>query len=631
MPSTPTDLNLNLGDLGNLGGNEGLVFSQQLDSRQVLASIVLSDDSLQQVLAIDPESDSFSRLSEYKDLFSVKTDTSSTVISLTSQASSPEIARQRLSNLINVFQKRLDDLRRTDASRRSQFIQQDLQEVEQNLATAEQALVSFQEKSNLIDGDIQTKELVISLNALRVSEAQLIAQLESSKAEVKALAKRLGKTPQQSVQILRLSDSPEYQGIQNKLSEVKVEMAAAQSQFADNHPQVQKLLAEQNELLQRQQEYIGQTPSITRARDRSIGQNYASLIERLILAETESQALQQQVAQLQTQIKQLNQQLRGIPSDQVRLADLKRKYNLAESVYNGLIAQVQASRVNAFSLYPNVQVLDQPLINPKAVGPGLKPIALGALLASLFGSAAIILFLDKRRPLLTQDDLDSTGLPVMGQIVHHRVHTKIDQALVTEFGFQHLASTVSMAPLVNRYLMISSATRGEGKTTVILGLANALLALGFRVLVVDADFYQSKLTKSLGYQRQEILEAGLQPLKVLPSLDLLAPQPKAQETMEFVAHGTLEQLLAVVQSKGQYDYILVDTPPIESANETVLMAQFLINVLLVVWPTVSDRSSFLESLEKLKQQQAKIWGLVINGIEGVKGDSQERPNEVKGE
>jgi Mrp family chromosome partitioning ATPase len=64
---------------------------------------------------------------------------------------------------------------------------------------------------------------------------------------------------------------------------------------------------------------------------------------------------------------------------------------------------------------------------------------------------------------------------------------------------------------------------GEGKTTVTLGLARALVDLGFRVLMVDGDFLQAELTHKLGYTKE--LNSTPTPISIEPNLNLLPAIP----------------------------------------------------------------------------------------------------------
>ena len=614
LPNSTADLNLDLGTLGDLEGGEGLIFSQQIDSRQILASIMESDDSVRRVWAQDPQKDLYPTLIKYRDLFSVKPDNASTIISLSAEGSSQDIARDRLSLFINAFQERLTELRDDDVSQRSEFIQKDLVEAQETLKLAGQRLAEFQEQSNLVISDNQAAELVKAINTLSLKQGEVLAQFQANQARLSNLSARLNQTPYQAILALRLSEDKGYQTIKTKLSQLDIELLEAQTLFTDEHPQVQYLLAQRDELSRQQSNYILEVTGEIGGVDPSVGQNYASLIQDMILAESDTHALQQQALTLQSHLEQLSYRLRQLPAAQTRLADLQRNYNIAEGVYNGLVAQIQANRLNAFSTYPSVQILDQPAFHSKPVGPGRKPIALGALLASVFGSAAITLFLEGRDPLLFTKDLT---LPKIGQIPALSSKAVLDNAqLGITLEFQQLALAISKMPLRHQRLLMTSPLDGEGKTTVTRGLAIALNVLGFRVLMIDGDIFNQALSQRLGVTDADRSNKEITLHPISHYLDLLRLNLDEDKAKKFFVQNEFSKYLDDLQKKEQYDYLLIDSLPISTCSETAAMLSSIHNVLLVLWPQKSLKNSFYHSLEILNQHNIKTSGLILNGTVG---------------
>lgn len=618
LPTTTRSLNADLGTLGILSGGE-VAFSQQLNPLKALSSILLSDQVMDQVLAEDPEKDEFSRLGSYKDLFSVSPENESTVITLTATGSSPEIAEERLVRLIDVFQSRLIELRQSNALQSSQLVEQEMAQAEKKLQEARQELTSFQASANLVDVDSQTNEAVVAISQLTRSQAEVFAQARAKDAQSEILAARLNMSPEQAVQALRLGESDRYRFFQQKLSEVTAALVEAQAIYTNQHPTVQNLLFQRDELLRQVSQSVSEATSNSQVEDNPAGESSAGLIQQLILTESESVALQQQAVQMQALIDQLNQTLRLMPAQQARLAELQRRYEIAEGIYKGLVAKTQEAKLGAFSAYPNVQVLDQPDVDPLPTEPKVKLILLGALMASVTGSAAIALLLESRNPLLTLDDIQSTDLPTLGNIRSFQGFNHGISFENTEV-FQHLASAISMLPLSNQRLMITSATAGEGKSTVTLGLGMALVALGFRVLLVDGDFRQAKLSQVVkNFKSFSVGEPNAHALfslfKVYPNLDLLSLSEQQGNILEFIAHGQFEYHLNSVQEDGQYDYVVLDSSPISSTSETALLSRIAENVLLVVRPGTSNRNLVGNSLERIEHHQARIVGLVLNGVD----------------
>ncbi len=614
LPNITSNSDADLGKLGSVR-DEGVVFSQQLNPLNILTSIAMSDNVVEEVWEKDPQKNQFSNLGSFKKLFEVSPEKESTVISLNVEANSPELAKARATALIVAFRNRLHELRLDEAQQRSQFMEGEVKQAYEKLFKAQQALSEFKQNTNLVNSDEQTKEIISAINTLSTEQAQAIADASAAEARVRMLSSRIALSPGAAVNSVRLKEFKEYQTIRDKLSEVEVALVEARGRLTNIHPQVQDLVYQQSVLRNRLRQYLTDTKGNVARVDR-IGENTASLAEQLILAESQAIGMQEKAEQLKPAIDKLSASLNSLPAKQGKLLEVQRQYDIAEGVYNGVVAQAEQAKLGAFSAYPSVQVLDSPLLNNKPVGPKLRLMLLGALLASGFGSAAIVLFLENRNPLLSPKDIVETNIPVLASIPYIKhMNGKLNRELGGEIEFQRLASAVSLMQLDSGRLMISSATTGEGKTTTTLGLANALINLGFKVLLVDGDFRKAELSQSLGYQPQTSLDSRFIHNQVRPNLDLLSVNIAEDKISEFVARGEFERHLNYVQSNGNYDYVLVDSSPVTLTPEAALIAKVISQVLFVVRSTSSHRNYFCDSIEQLTRHKALIAGLVVNGVE----------------
>lgn len=620
LPDTTSNLDASLGTLGNLK-NTGMVFSNEVNPLKTQSSIITSKNVMSSVWASDPEKSLYQSLNSYRKLFKVIAGDQSTTIRVEVEGSGPDLARQRAVTLIKVYHQRLNKLRKDEAIAREQFSHSELERAGRDLSQAQRVLAAFQKSSGLINSEEQTKGIVSVISSLTEAQAQALAQAQSNETQTKILSTRIGLTPEQAIKSLSLGENQDYQFIREKLSELEVTLVQTRARFTDGNPAVQSLLSQRDELRRQIEQYIAQVATNTIGVDTTVdsrnSNGRAALIQRLILAESESRMQQRQAAQLQSQVNKLRGTLMSIPANQVRVLELQRQYDIAEGVYKGLIAQVQQAKVAAFDSYPNVQLLDQPTVEPKPTSPKMSMIALGSILASVFGSLALVLFLESRNPLLKPKDLQNMEFPVLVRIPSFNCSVmELDLESETEVEFQRLASAISLMPLENRRLMVSSSTFGEGKTTVTLGLAMALVDLGFRVLIVDGDFRKAELSQRLGYSQPVASNSKLMAVQVRPGLDLMPTMPRQESRIiEFVARGSFEQALSAVQASGGYDYVIVDSAPVGLTGETALMAAAVSNVLLVVRLGISDRYMVHETLEQLTRHNGRIIGLVINGVE----------------
>lgn len=620
LPQQTGDVNASLGTLGNLQSS-GVNVSREINPVQTQITILTSDVVLERVRAADPEKSLYPTLTKYKTLFEVLPQADSTIIALQAQGSRPDLAYKRVSTLIEVYQQRLNELRHKDADVREQFAQEKLEKAHRDLNQAQTALSNFQRSTGLTNINQQTSELISTINQLKTTQVNITAEAQANETQAKVAAASLGMTPQQAMNSLRLGENQEYQAIRAKVSEVETALAEARGTYTDESPLVQRLLQQRQELVSAlNQQMAAVVPNATSKVDTTLGGNGSTnsrinMIAQLIQAQTVAKGLQQQASQIQSQVNLLNAELRSISTNQAKFADLQRRYEIAEGVYKAIIAQTQQAKTNPFNVYPNVQTLDEPSIDPRPSVPKRWLVGLGGILASIFGSTALLSLLETRNPLLSPKDLQQVEFPVLGSIPRLK-RPDMERHLGADIAieFQRLASTILMRE--NNCLMVTSATSGEGKTTVTLGLALALVNLGFRVLVIDGDLRQAQMSRRLGHSHTKITNSKQTLVPVYPGLDLMpAPSIPKNKIAEFFARGGFERTLSGIQKSGDYDYVLVDSAPVGLASETGLMSAVVRNVLFVVRSGTSNRYPVMDSIEQLTHHNAEIMGLVINSVD----------------
>jgi polysaccharide biosynthesis transport protein len=613
---TNGNLDANLGILGSLKNGTSDISAAGNSQLNMQQSILNSDTLMERVLAKDPEKAQFKRLAIYKKLFKVTPDETSSILAIKINGSSPELAKLRADNLTNLFQQRLNELRQANRSSKRQLSTNELEGAKNNLILTQQALARFKQSTGLVDAQEQTKAIVSTIDSLTKAQLQAQSQAEYSQNRVATLSTRLRMSPNQAISSLSLGENKDYQFIRGKLSEVEADLVRQRTKYTDDHPIVKQLSQQKRALLSQIQSQVNQTAGGTSIDTtlNSQGEGRASLVEQLILAETEAKGQQRLAQQIQSQLNKLKADLNSIPTQQERLAELQRNFEVAEGVYKGLVAQVQQTNIDVFDVYPNVEILDLARVDSKPVSPNLSLIVLNALLAGIIGSIALVLLLERRNPLLSPQDLQDMKFPIVVSIPRLKdseLKWELDDD--RQVNFQRLASAVSLQPLNNRRLLITSAMEGEGKTTVTLGLARALVDLGFRVLLVDGDFLQAELSHKLGYTKD--MKSAPAPISIEPNLNFLPAIPQRGKILEMVSRGRFKQALADAESHSEYDYILVDTAPVSSTTATALMTAQIPNVLFVVRPGMSHSSLVRDSLEQLMQHQAQILALVVNDVE----------------
>ena len=183
-----------------------------------------------------------------------------------------------------------------------------------------------------------------------------------------------------------------------------------------------------------------------------------------------------------------------------------------------------------------------------------------------------------------------------------------------------LLSTVGREP---KYILFTSATPGEGKTTTASSLAVVLARPGTPVLLIDADLrrpaihHSFALTGKLGLSTvlsgRSSLEASVQTLDEVPGLDILASGPVPPFPTEMLSSSAMSKLLR--HAGERYAYIVLDSPPVLSVTDGVLLSRQVDAVVLVVRHGKSSKQVVRRGRDLLARSGAPLAGIVLNAVD----------------
>lgn len=169
---------------------------------------------------------------------------------------------------------------------------------------------------------------------------------------------------------------------------------------------------------------------------------------------------------------------------------------------------------------------------------------------------------------------------------------------------------------------VTSSTMGEGKSITILNLAISFAENGQKVLLIDADMRRPAMARLLVEKVAPGLSNVLAGLvteeeairkEVYPNLDILFSGDIPPNPSELLGSDRMKELLARLSL--DYDYILVDSPPVNAVADARVVASLLDGVLYLVRQGKTEKEAVARGINQLKLTDAKLLGFILNGID----------------
>jgi capsular exopolysaccharide synthesis family protein len=300
-------------------------------------------------------------------------------------------------------------------------------------------------------------------------------------------------------------------------------------------------------------------------------------------------------------------------------------------------AELEAANASASS---QLQLAQAPQVPGSASSPRPLRNAIIAMFAAIFLAVLLALGREQLTPRVTsQRELGHLlGLPVLAGIplIGNRISARY--ARVEYEAYQTLSAAVrlSLPPADSPQIMlVTSATHGEGKTTVTTRLGRMLAQAGHRTLIVSGDLRWPKLDDAFDVSGRSGLRELLslsrnsedisldEVRKLIRStrgegaasrgeLDILPSGRRDGDASELLHTPALQSLIAALR-RSDYTYILIDSPPVLGIADAQMFAQFSDEVLLVARLDYLKISDVVDLRDMLDRLNASPVGLVVIG------------------
>ena len=300
--------------------------------------------------------------------------------------------------------------------------------------------------------------------------------------------------------------------------------------------------------------------------------------------------------------------------------------------YELLLKKLQEASLSSGINISNAQIVDGATIPAAPIKPrrGLN-ILLAVIVGSMGGifAAFFVEYMDDT--IKTYEDIEKLlNLPFLGYVPK----TSAEEGPIYMFtgprasiaeSYRTIRTSIVLSAVEQKslqVLLVTSSTPNEGKTTTAANLAVAMAQMGERVLLIDTDMRRHNLHKVFALENligisDMIVDHGNVPAGInnppqIPNLTVITGGTLAPNPSELLASKSMKDLLA--RFRGQYDRIILDSPPFLAFSDPLVLARLADGVLFVVLAGLTPRDSVKKTVHAITGVSGKITGVVLNKV-----------------
>jgi capsular exopolysaccharide synthesis family protein len=340
--------------------------------------------------------------------------------------------------------------------------------------------------------------------------------------------------------------------------------------------------------------------------------------------------LNQLIVEAERKISGVEVEINKLPSTERKLISFQRKFDLNNTVYTYLLEKrsesgiARASNVSDNRIIDTASLFSSILISPKT----RRNFTLAILLALILPMVVIVLIDFFNDRVMDKSDIErKTKVPVIGYISHSdgkneiAVVEKPRSALAESFRSVRTAIKYFVKENEVAVIAVSSTISSEGKTFISINLAAITAMLGKKVLLIGLDLRKPRINKVFEFEdnpgMSTFLSGNCEFKEIIKETQIknlfyAASGPIPPNPAELIE--TKQMKIFMEEAKREFDYIIIDTPPVAVVTDTLLMAPYIDVCLFIVRQRYTSRNT-LDLIEQLhKHGELKRMAIVINDI-----------------
>lgn len=498
----------------------------------------------------------------------------------------------------------------------SAFMEKQLEELKAKVERSSEALARFERELNVINPEEKTS--ILTARLLQLNTEFTSAQADRVRKEAAFQSVKTGTL--EAAQVSTQGES--LKRLAERVNEAETRFAEVRNQYGANHPEYKKAFAAVEE----------STRQLRQAREniaRRVDVEYKEALSR-------ESMLRKAVGEQKAEFDRLN-------ARSFEYQALKREAEADKKLYEELVRKIKEAGINASFQNSSIRIADLARPAVKPVYPSIPLNVFLAFLTSLLAAVAVA---------ITSDLLDNTlrdpeqvartlGTEVVGTLpmvknwraslpaassstalVRSGEHLEQDAS-----GYEEAIRTLRNSILLTdfdrrlRSLLMTSASPGEGKSTIAVRLAIAHAQQNRRTLLIDGDLRRPSVHRKLGLAaniglsdvvlRDAEWRDVLNRIDHLPDLDIMTAGPVSRRTSELLENRLVRIL---EEASDEYDLVILDGPPLLGFAEPLHMATAVDGVVVVGRAGQTSRKAVGAVISTLGRLRANVVGIVLNEV-----------------
>ena len=566
------------------------------------------------------------------------------VMQISYTSKKPQESADVVNQLMSIYIKSNISNNRSQAVAARDFISTQLPKAEVAVDRAEAALRKFKELNQVVD---LSQEATSTVGVIKDLEEQ-ITQTQAELAEAnnyyqvfqKQIQSQLGMSVHDALASSALSQSAGVQDIFKKIQQVQSELAVQQTRLSDGHPTIINLKRQEaalKHLLQERVKAVVTEQQLTSKENFQFEAPQQNLLEELVKAQAKSLSLSSRLASLQKARISYQGWAANLPKLEKDQRELQRKLDAAQSTYQILLQKLQEVRVAENQNIGNARIIESASIpqSPSNSQKNFVVLGLGGIVGALLAIATMfVLELTDKSIKNIEEAREIFGYTLLGVIPYFgnlskptfpgkdtekdalKVHVRDNEVYgIIQANLKFLSSDKAL-----KVIVITSAVPHEGKSTVAANLAATMAQLGREVLLVDANMRHPSqhiawdLINEVGLSNALVSQYGSKVAvkQAMPNLDVLCSGVIPPNPLAILDSDRMATLIS--DFSNNYNFVIIDTPPIGLAADALILGEMADGVLLVTRPGVVDANSVRATKEALHRSNLNVLGLIVNGV-----------------